>query len=142
MNVDLVPIRVGENWLFIRAELVCEFLSSTPWLSVPGSTQLIPGVMTWRGRAIPVLDLPQALHIGAITPLEERSRVMVIEHAKGAVAVPVDGAREVTIYTEEFIRPQHVSTMPYAAGEIDVAGTVVPVVELDQLLNDIGRASA
>lgn len=139
MKFDVVPIRLGDSWLLIRAGLVSEFLSSTTWLSVPGSTPLVPGVMTWRGRAIPVLDLPRALNLGVSAPLDERSRVMVVEHATGAIAIPVDGAREVTAYDEEVVHQPHVSNMPYTAGEIDAAGTVLPLVELEQLLSEVGK---
>ncbi len=142
MKTDVVPIQMGKHWVLIRAEIVSEFLSSTPWLSVPGSTPLLPGVMTWRGRAIPVLDLPRALNFGAISPLGECSRVMVIEHVTGAVAVPVDGAREVTSLAEDDIRLPHVSTTPYTAGEVAGPDAVLPLIEIDQLLSELGRAGA
>lgn len=142
MKFDVVPIRLGENWLLVRAGLVSEFLSSTTWLSVPGSTALVPGVMTWRGRAIPVLDLPRALNLGVSAPLDERSRVMVVEHATGAIAIPVDGAREVTAYDEDVLRLPHVSSMPYTAGEVDAPGGVLPLVELERLLSEVGKTGS
>jgi chemotaxis signal transduction protein len=142
MKTDVVPIRLGKHWILVRAEIVSEFLSSTPWLSVPGSTQLLPGVMTWRGRAIPVLDLPRALNFGAIGPLNECSRVMVVEHAAGAVAVPVDGAREVKTLADSDIRSPHVSTTPYTAGEVDGPDAVIQLIEIDQILREVGKAGA
>ncbi len=142
MKTDVVPIRLGKNWILVRAEIVSEFLPSIRWLSVPGSTPLLPGVMTWRGRAIPVLDLPRALNLGAIAPLDECSRIMVVEHAVGAVAVPVDGAREVKTLTNDEIRPPHVSTMPYTAGEVDGQDAVLPLIEIDQILREAGKVGA
>jgi two-component system chemotaxis response regulator CheV len=142
MKIDVIPIRLGNSWILIRAEVVSEFLSSTPWLSVPGSTPLLPGVMTWRGRAIPVLDLPRALNIGAIAPLDACPRVMVVEHDTGAVAVPVEGAREVKTVAEDDIRPPHVSTTPYTAGEVDGPDAVLPLIEIDQILREMGKAGA
>ncbi|HEY5959341.1 MAG TPA: chemotaxis protein CheW [Polyangiaceae bacterium] len=142
MKTDVLPIRLGDFWILVRAEIVSEFLSSTAWLSVPGSTPLMPGVMTWRGRAIPVLDLPRALNIGAIAPLDMCSRVMIVEHAVGAVAVPVDGAREVTTLSNTEIRAPHVSTTPYTVGEVDGPDAMLPLIEIDQLLRDVGKGSA
>lgn len=142
MKTDVVPIRLGVNWILVRAKVVSEFLSSTPWLSVPGSTPLLPGVMTWKGRAIPVLDLARALDFGAIAPLAECSRVMVVQHPAGAVAIPVDGAREVKTLDNEDIRPLHVSTTPFSAGEVDGPDSVLPLIEIDQILREVGKASA
>lgn len=137
--VDVVPILLGARWLLVRAEVVSEFLPTTPWLAVPGSTPLVPGVMTWRGRAIPVLDLPRALGLGAIAPQDECSRVMIVEHGVGAVAFPIDGAREVRSISEQEVRPQHASSSPYAMGEVVDPDRVMPLIDLNCLLGDVGK---
>lgn len=142
MTSAVVPIRLGRTWLLVHAESVREFLASTRWLSVPGSTPLMPGVMTWRGRAIPVVDLPRSLGVGVITPTEHRSRVLVVQHAVGVVAVPVDGAREVVMLPADSLRPPHLSTTPYTLGEVEQGDEVLPVIDLEQLLKDLGKASA
>jgi chemotaxis signal transduction protein len=142
MHTDVIPIRLGANWILVRAALVSEFLPATPWLSVPGSSSLVPGVMTWRGRAIAVVDLPRALNFVGIGALDERSRIMVVEHAVGAIAIPVDGAREVRTLNDSQIRPQHVSSVPYSTFEVDDAEAVLPLVELEALLAEIGKVNA
>ncbi len=140
MNKAVVTFRLGQRWLMVRAPMVREFLASTTWLSVPGSTPLMPGVMTWRGRAIPVLDLARALDLGTLSPLAQNARVMVLEHAAGAVAVPVDAAREVTSVAEEDIRPPHVAAVPYSVGEVDGSDAVIPIIEIERLLRELGRS--
>jgi chemotaxis signal transduction protein len=142
MKTDVVPIRLGKAWVLVRAEIVSEFLACTPWLSVPGATPLLPGVMTWRGRAVPVLDLHRALNLGAAMPRSDCCRVMVIEHAVGAVAVPVDGAREVKTLEDDEIHPPHVSTTPYTPGEVNGPDAVLPLIDIAQILQDAGRVSA
>lgn len=140
MKTDVVPIRMGDNWILVRAEIVSEFLSSTPWLTVPGSSAVVPGVMTWRGRAVPVLDLPRALELGGgISPLNECQRVMILEHPLGVVAVPVDGASEVKTLVDEDVRQPHVTTMPYCVGEVDGAEGIMPIIDMDQILTTLGR---
>lgn len=141
MRINVVPIRVLARWVFVPADNIAEFLPSTPWLAVPGSTPLMPGVMTWRGRAIPVLDLARALNLGSICPQDECARIMVLEHAVGAVAVPVGGAREVTSLVDDDIHPQHVSETPYTGGEAEAAHGVLPLINIDQLLHDVGKAN-
>jgi chemotaxis signal transduction protein len=64
---------------------------------------------------------------------------MVVEHAVGAVAIPVDEAREVKTLAEGEIRPAHVSTTPYTAGEVDGSEAVLPLIEIDQLLREAGK---
>ncbi len=140
MKTDLVPVRLGDNWILVHAKIVLEFVSQISWLSVPGSSPLVPGVMTWKGRAIPVLDLPRALNLGSINSLDDCSRTMVVEHSVGTVGIPVSGAREVRVYSDERIRPPHVSTLPYAMGEIDDADAVLPVIEIEQILTEVGKA--
>lgn len=142
MKTDVIPIRLGSTWVVVRAPLVSEFLSRTPWLLVPGSTPLLPGVMTWRGRAIPVLDLAKALQLGAITPLDEYSRAMILDHPLGAVAVPIDGAREVMAVADEDIHPPHVTRTPYTVGEVAGQDSVVPLIEVDQVLREAAKAGA
>jgi chemotaxis signal transduction protein len=142
MKTDVLPICLGNRWLLVRAKIVIEFLSRVGWLSVPGSSSLLPGVMTWRGRAIPMLDLGRALHLGSIAPTNECARVMVVSHATGIVAIPVGGAREVKTLFDEDIRPPHVSTTPYTSGEVQGPEVVWPLIELDQLLMDVGNSGA
>lgn len=142
MKTDLVPVRLGENWILVHAKVVLEFVSQTSWLSVPGSTPLVPGVMTWRGRAIPVLDLPRALKLGSISSLNDCTRTMVVEHSVGTVGIPVSGAREVRTFSDEEIRPPHVSTLPYATGELDDSEAVLPLIEIEQILTEVGKADA
>lgn len=139
MKRSVIPIRLGSSWIVVHAGMICEFLSETLWLSVPGSTPVVPGVMTWRGRAIPVLDLPRALNLGSISPMDPAPRVAIVEHSMGTIAVPVDGAREVMTLSDEEVRPIHVSTMPYSSGEIDGPDAVLPVVEIDQILRDLTK---
>jgi chemotaxis signal transduction protein len=140
MKTDVVPIRLNSNWLLVRAQIVTEFLSSLTWLSVPGSSPFFPGVIAWRGRAIPVLDLHRALNLGSLSPTMECARVMVVHHAVGAVAIPIDAAREVKTLSDDDIRPLHVSSTPYAAGEVDVQDSVIPLIDIEQLLREMGKA--
>jgi chemotaxis signal transduction protein len=142
MQTDVIPIRLGSTWVLVRAMMVSEFLSRTPWLPVPGSSPLLPGVMTWRGRAIPVLDLAKALQLGAITPLDEYARAMILDHALGAVAVLVDGAREVMPIADEDVHPPHVTRTPYTVGEVATHDSVVPLIEVDQVLRELAKAGA
>jgi chemotaxis signal transduction protein len=65
---------------------------------------------------------------------------MVLEHPSGTVAVPVDAAREVANVAEASIKPPHVSAVPYSIGEVDSPEAVIPIIELDRLLRELGKA--
>ena len=140
MSRAVVPIRIDKTWVLVDAEVVREFTASAPWLSVPGSTPLMPGVMTWRGRAIPVIDLLRALELGALGPATPRPRVMIVQHPAGLVAVPVDAAREVTNVLSEEVRPQHVTKTPYSLGEVELSQKVLPMVDLDAILRTVNAS--
>ena len=57
MSVPLLPIRIESEWLLIHANLIQEILGAQPWLSIPHTRRELPGVVAWRGRAIPLVDL-------------------------------------------------------------------------------------
>jgi len=141
LKTAVIPIRLGSTWVLVRAEYVSEFLPATQWLAVPGASPVVPGVLTWRGRAIPVVDLPRALSLGVLGPLDAKPRIMVVRDAVGCVAIPVDGAREVLPLDDDLLRPQHVASTPYTSRELDTPDSVMPLVEVDQLLRDIGKGA-
>lgn len=142
-TTTVMPIRFDSTWVFVRSAIVRELLSSTPWLSVPGSADLMPGVMTWKGRAIPVIDLYRALNLSALEPSKPRARVMIIEHSTGFAAIPIDGAREVTTITNDELRPPHASSIAYATGELTgPQREISTLIDLDRILCDVAAAGA
>jgi chemotaxis signal transduction protein len=70
--------------------------------SVPGSTAELAGVITWRGRAIPVIDVAARLKRDPAPPDERKGRLLILKRP-GPFAVAVDRAGE--IIDAEFAKP-------------------------------------
>src|SRR6478752_7597471 len=101
----LVPAKIGQAWVLIDAEIIREILETQVWLPIPGARAEMPGVIAWRGRAIPVVDLAAPFGSEAMTTGETRARTLIAAVAGSIVAVPVDAAREVHTVAEAALRP-------------------------------------
>lgn len=75
----------GEDWAFEVPDVV-EVVGARTVTPVPGTEPRVLGIVTWRGRTLPVLA-PQALKDPAGTPDLKRRLIVLRE---GPFAVPVD----------------------------------------------------
>ena len=85
----LVPARVGQTWILLDAEIIREILGAQPWLPIPGARAEMPGVIAWRGRAIPVVDLAAPFGVERLGAGEARPRTLIAGVADSIVAVPM-----------------------------------------------------
>lgn len=73
-----VIVRVGRSRLGIPSRLVREILALPPVARVPGLPPDLPGVVTWRGRVLPLIDLMVRLQVARDeTPHGPRMAVVV-----------------------------------------------------------------
>lgn len=138
MDRALVPIRLEAAWWLIEAGLIREILGVQSWLPVPRARAELPGVIVWRGRAIPVLDL---MSVFGLTPLalgEQRPRTLIVEHAIGFCAIPVHEAREVQRVSETDLKEPRSLARPHATAELDWRGIVFSLLDLNALLVELG----
>jgi chemotaxis signal transduction protein len=134
MSVSLLPVRIESEWLLVHAALIQEILGAQPWLSIPHTRRELPGVVAWRGRAIPLLDLGAIFGLSALTAKASRPRTLIVEIDRGLVALPVDEAREVQDFTADQIRTAHAVSRPHSVSEAELRGMVMPVLDLTSLL--------
>ncbi|HKO52432.1 MAG TPA: chemotaxis protein CheW [Polyangiaceae bacterium] len=142
MSVPLLPVRIESEWLLIQAALIQEILGAQPWLSIPHTTRELPGVVAWRGRAIPLVDLGAILGLSPLASKLSRPRTLIAEVDRGLLAVPVDEAREVQEFTSEQIRPAHAVSRPHSVSEAEVRGLVMPILDLQSLLASLTQAQS
>jgi chemotaxis signal transduction protein len=140
MRLHLMPIELGARWYLVEARLVHEVLGAEPWLPIPRARAELPGIVVWRGRAVPLVDLALMLGTGA-EPANQRARTLIVRHEQGAAAFAVDGAREVRTVTEDRLRAIPHQALPYSRRELDDDGTSLPLIELDALLSELDQAS-
>jgi len=91
----VLPVRIGDPWLSIDAGAVIEILGARPWFPIPSGSRNMPGVLVWRGRAVPVVDLAAILLAGRPLLLDPaRSRTVIATAGASTIAIPVDEVRE------------------------------------------------
>jgi chemotaxis signal transduction protein len=138
----LVPAKIGQAWVLLDAEIIREILGSQVWLPIPGARAEMPGVIAWRGRAIPVVDLAAPFGSAAMTTGATRARTLIASVAGSIVAVPVDAAREVHAIAEAALKPVTLSQLPYAAAETELFDRILAVIDLPRFVAEISSGAA
>ena len=133
----LVPARIGQAWVLLDAEIIREILGAEVWLPIPGARAEMPGVIAWRGRAIPVVDLAAPFGVERLSTGETRARTLIASVAESIVAVPVDAAREVHGFSTTQLKPVSVTTLPYAVAEAELFERILAVVDLPRFVSEI-----
>jgi chemotaxis signal transduction protein len=141
MSIALIPVRVDTEWLLLEAALVQEILGAQPWLSMPHARRELPGVVAWRGRAVPLVDLAAVLGVGSLAAQQSRPRTLIAETERGFLALPVDEVREVQSLSSDPLREAHALERPFAPTEADLQGTVMPVLDLASLVATLSGAA-
>jgi chemotaxis signal transduction protein len=133
----LVPARIGQAAFLLEAEIIREILGAEAWLPIPGARAEMPGIIAWRGRAIPVVDLAAPFGQPPLGNGETRGRTLIASVAESMVAVPVDTAREVHTFNASELRPCEVTNLPYASAETELFERMFAVVDLPQFIGEI-----
>jgi len=140
MPAHLLPIMVESSWYFVTTQQVREVLGAQPWLPIPRARAELPGVIVWRGRAVPLVDIARVLGIGNGAGAQ-RARTLIVNHEQGVAALSIDAAREVKSVPEARLLPMHDEIIPYATHELDEDGVVTPVIDLERLISDLHRVA-
>lgn len=133
----LVPARLGSAWVLLDAELVREILGAEAWLPIPGARAEMPGVIAWRGRAIPVVDLAAPFGFERLEGGQGRARTLIASVHDCVVAVPMDAAREVHAFAEHELRPCEITELPYGIAEAELFDRVLAVIDLPRFVQEI-----
>jgi chemotaxis signal transduction protein len=140
MTAHLMPILLETSWYLVETEAVREVLGAEPWLPIPRARAELPGVVVWRGRAVPLVDVARVLGV-APGASPRRARTLIVIHEHGIAALPIDAAREVKSVSEDRLLPTPDEVVPYATHELDEDGIVTPVIDLARLLSDLHRVA-
>lgn len=133
----LVPARIGQAWVLLEAEIIREILGAETWLPIPGARAEMPGVIAWRGRAIPVVDLAAPFGSERLGTGESRARTLIASVADSIVAVPVDAAREVHAFAPADLKPVSITPLPYAFAEAELFERILAAIDLPRFVAEI-----
>jgi chemotaxis signal transduction protein len=139
VNAHLLPIQLETSWFLLEAAQVREVLGAEAWLPIPRARAELPGVIVWRGRAVPLVDLARLVGVAHGTG-PSRARTLIIHHERGVAALPVDAAREVKLVPMSELRAVQAGLgLPYVTRELDQDGELLPLIDLEVLLADLER---
>ena len=131
--IAVMPVQLASIWVAVAAVHVQEVIGPRPWVALPGAPPYLPGVIPWRGRAIAVLDLGALLAVAP--PLaamdagrEASPRTLIAQVDATVFAIPADHVREV--HELEGVEANHATQVRLAHGQVEIAGQVMPVVDL------------
>jgi chemotaxis signal transduction protein len=138
----LVPVKLGATWVLLETEIIREILGAQAWLPIPGARAEMPGIIAWRGRAIPIVDLAAPFAGVRLSPGEVRARTLIAVVEGGVVAIPVDAAREVHAFSPNELKPCNVTSLPYAVAEAELFERVLAVIDLQRFVQEIQGGGA
>jgi chemotaxis signal transduction protein len=130
----IIPAMAGSKWFVLDALAVQEVLGIRPWVPLPHASPETPGVLSWRGRAVAVLDVRKFL--AGSEPLASGvtcARTLVVEGEGCTLAIPVDAVREVHEVKPSDLRPSGSATA-MIKDEVVVGGTTMPRIDLGAVL--------
>lgn len=140
MSAHLLPIMLESSWYLVETARVREVLGTQPWLPIPRARAELPGVIVWRGRAVPLVDIARVLGVASGAGAH-RARTLIVNHEQGVAALSIDAAREVKSVPEAQLLAMHDEIIPYATHELDEEGIVTPVIDLARLISDLHRVT-
>jgi chemotaxis signal transduction protein len=101
----LVTFRVADAQYGFDVSDVVEVAATGEITPVPGTSERVAGVASWRGRTIPVLRLPEDLKREAVGP-DQKCRLLVLSQP-GAFAIRVDAPGQIVREWTPVNTPDH-----------------------------------
>lgn len=142
-----LTFRVGSMWFAVVAEAIDEICAVAEVTPLPLAPEHIPGVISLRGQAVPLLDLKAFLGLGDEepdpAPPDERrdmfSRIAVAFTAQMRVGIICDQVRGVLEIPRARRRRPEVARgarlLEYVTHEVQRDDGMLLVLDLDKLLN-------
>lgn len=132
--------RLGVERYALSSRQIVEVLPILAWRTMPGVPDTVPGVFSYHGTLVPVLDLGQLVH-GQPTE-RQKARLVLVNYDAGS-----DQRRLLGLLVESATRLQHLDDNDFAASpvksDVRYAGPVatdadglVQRIELEQLVPD------
>ena len=130
----------GENYGVDIAD-IREIIRYQEITVVPGTPEMVEGIINLRGRVVPIVDLGK--HVGLDTSaIDDTTRVIVIELHEALVGVHVDAVTGVVSVTNEQLQgltaDATTDRSDFIEGVLDVDGRLIVLINLQQALeNDV-----
>jgi chemotaxis-related protein WspB len=113
---------LGDSLYAIPARSVVEVVPHVALRILPGAPPWVPGMLAYRGRVLPVVDLGRKLFGAASGESRLSSRIVVVE------TKPERGGRRFGILTERVSEVRRISLENSTSAELDRDGHVAAIV--------------
>jgi len=132
---QLVVLSLGDEEYALRIQQVQEIIRYTQPRAVASTDPWIRGVISLRGKIVPVLDL--GVRLGLATEPGDDQNIVIVEAESGTAGVVVDGVEEVLMVDDE-----QLDDLPGGGGDaIDkiakIGDRLVMLLSADRLLGGV-----
>ena len=136
--LQLVVFSLGDEEFALPIASVQEIIRYTEPRGIASELPWNRGVISLRGKIIPVCDLAQRLE-ASFTP-DERSKIIVVENAAGAAGVVVDDVEEVLTVEAEQLEPLPSVAADFVEAVAKVGERLIVLLDCERLLAGIEHA--
>jgi purine-binding chemotaxis protein CheW len=140
--VQLVIFHLGADLFAADIFAVERVLRYVPPSSVPGVPKWIEGVMPYRDKVIPVIDMRHRIELSD-APITAETRILVFNGTGGWIGAIVDSVSEVAVVPNASVTPPpplfHGLPAQFMRGIAKVGEQVVVVLDVDRVLTSTDR---
>jgi purine-binding chemotaxis protein CheW len=137
-SCSIMRFRIGPVELALFSEEVEEVTEPAEVTPIPCAPPHVPGIVAVRGEALPLFDVGRFLGLPGASTATEMPRMLIVRSRRYRVGVICDQVLGVTSVPKDRIQDPRVSGPPtvrqYALGEVEIAGRLAPLLNLDALL--------
>jgi purine-binding chemotaxis protein CheW len=132
---QLVLFRLGNEEYAISITQVKEIIQYKDATKLPNTPEYMEGIITLRGKVIPVVNL--ALRLELTTSKESDRRVLIVETAGREIGIVVDDVTEVIRLQESAIEPPPTATANgYIRGIGKEENRLLILLDVDKLFGE------
>ncbi len=136
--------RIGAERYALEGRKLVEILPAVSLRSQPGAPRGCVGLLSYRERVVPVIDLGLMM-LDQAAPAELSTRIIVARYAPGpegaCIGLRVEGATDARDIDPEGLRDPGIKSdaAPYLGAVMEIDGELVQLVEIERLLSPAVR---
>ncbi len=142
---SFVVLSLADETFAVEIEDVCEIIRVPKITWVPGSPQVVRGVINLRGNIVAVLDLAVMLALPSAIE-SSQSRIVIVDSRGVKVGMLVDGVSQVKEIDPSKLEPS-LPTLDkrqrlFVVAQSNVDDTLIGILDMEKILEQADAASA
>ncbi|MHB9093149.1 MAG: chemotaxis protein CheW [Eubacteriales bacterium] len=133
-----VVFRLGREIYGLEISSILEIITMQTITEIPGTEDIIEGIINLRGRVIPVFNLHKKFNLAG-DEITRSTRIVVVEVGGNSIGMLVDGVYEVVKITDDIVeKPSNILSdidKEYLAGVAKLEDKLVILLDLAKVLN-------